>query len=392
MTSATGSQAYIAMIKQDPATPRTIPTTPVMQKVNFVSDDLGTGITTKVSDHIRDDRMTADITTTGYEVAGGYGFEFQYQNTLLDELLAAFLWTDDSLGTPVAEDITGGSFTVVGAVLDLTAAAEKPLVVDGQKLKISGTANNGENDGVYTLTQTVADVYTVTPAPQADETFALTVFATGSMIRNGKFYQPFFIERGHSDVVQFFKFLGMSCNVLALEFADQADVTGSYQFIGLVSQVDNDIEAGATYTPVTTNPVFSTVTNLPQITIDGVVQDGCYVKEMTLEVNNNVTPKTGLGVLGACATNPHRLSVTGAITMHFEDSAMYQRLLTGTAFAISWVLQDVNGHGYAFTLPRVKLDTDTINVTGVDDDVMDEASYVAIADPVTNCMIQIDSF
>ena len=37
MTSATGSQAYLALIKQAPATPRVIPDTPVMQKVNFVS-------------------------------------------------------------------------------------------------------------------------------------------------------------------------------------------------------------------------------------------------------------------------------------------------------------------------------------------------------------------
>lgn len=392
MGSATGSKSYVALVKQAPATPRTIPTSPVMQKVNFLSDDMGADITTKVSDHIRDDRMTTDITTIGFNVMGGYNFEFQYENSLADELLAAFLWAE-AWSTPVAAaNIAGGTLTVVGAVLDLTAVAVKPTIISGQKLLIKGTTNAGANDGVYTLTKTVTNVYSVAPAPAANETFGAGVTGSGSMIRNGSFYQPFFIERGHTDVSEYFKFIGMACNMLDLNFADQSNVEGSYKFVGLTSQVDVAVESGATYTPVTTSQVFSTATNFPSISIDGVEQEGCFVKELTLSVDNKVTPKTGLGVLGACETKAHRLSVVGKITMYFEDSAMYDRLLNGTSFSLNWTVQGIDGHGYSFSLPRVKLDKDTINVTGVDDDVMDDASYVATADPVTNCMIQIDKF
>ena len=314
MPSATGSQSYVAIVKQVPATPKVIPASPVMQKVNFVSDDLGTTIDTKVSDHISDDRMTADITTTGYSVGGGYNFEFQFENSLLDELLLGFLWAQ-SWGA-------GGSLSQVAT--------------------------------------------------------------------NGVFYQPFFIERGHKDVTEYFKFLGMACNVMTLEMADQSDVTGSFQFIGLTSQVDQEVESGATYTSPTINPVFSTVTDMPSIKIDDVEQEGCFVKEMSVEINNNVTPKTGLGQLGACETNPHRLDITGAITMYFEDSAMYTRLLNGTAFSLSWTLTDGDANSYIFTLPRVKLDADTINVTGVDDEVMDDATFVALYDKTAGHMIQIE--
>lgn len=314
MASATGSQAYLAIIKQDPATPRVIPTTPVLQKVNFVSDDLGTEITTKTSDHIRDDRMTSDITTTGFNVMGGYDFEFQFENSLLDELLASFLWADGWE--------TGGTL----------------------------------------------DEY----------------------VKNGKFYQPYYIERGHTDVSEYFKFLGMAANVLTMSFADQSDVTGNYSFIGLTSQVDSIVETGATYTSAAVTPIFSTVTNIPEITIDGVAQTSCFIKEMDMEINNNVTPKTGLGVLGACETIPHRLSITGKITMFFEDSTMYDRLLAGTPFAVTWTLTDADANSYKFTLPRVKLDADTINVGGVDDEVMDDASYVALADETLGCMIMIE--
>ncbi len=391
-TSATGSQAYIAMVKQDPATPRTIPPTPVMQKVNFDDEDLGTSITTKVSNHIRDDRMTADITTVGFAVGGGYNFEWQYENSFLDELLLGFLWAKEWLGGNIDIDIANGSFTQSGSILNFTSSIDYPELELGQWVSITKTAG-GANDGIYQITEvTATNIYVVSPQPSNDETFPAGALANGSMARNGKFYQPFFIERGHLDVGEYFKFLGMACNVMSLVFSDQSDVTGSYQFVGLTSLVDQIVETGATYTPVTSNPVFSTVTNIKLITIDGVVQEGCFIKDMEVITDNKVKAKTGLGVLGACETPAHRLGVAGKLTMFFEDSAMYQRLLNGTPFSVSMGVMDAEGHGYIITIPRAKLDTDKINVTGVDDEVMDNASYVATADPVTGCMIQVDKF
>lgn len=389
MPSATGSQSYIALVKQDPATPRTIPENPVMQKVNFTADDLGTTIDTKVSDHIRDDRMTTDLSITGNLTEGGYVFEFQYENTKDDEMLAAALFAEQ-WSTPVAADIEAGTITLLGAELNLALATEKPTIIDGQRLRLSGTE---DNDGVYSLTVTAApNIYTMVPAPVADETLPAGAALNGSMIRNGKFYQPFFIERGHTDISEYFKFIGMSASELMLEFADQTDVTGGYKFMGLLTKVEEIVEPGATYVPVTNTPVYSTATNIPSVLIDGVVQEGCLVKELSLELTNNLAAKTGLGVLGACETKAHRLEITGSISMYFEDSVMYNRLLNGTPFSLSWVVEDADGQGYAFTLPRIKLDADTINVTGVDDEVMDDATYVATADPVTACMIQIDKY
>lgn len=313
MPTATGSQSYVAVLAQDPAAAGAIPATPVLQKVNFVSEDLSSNITTKTSDHIRNDRMTSDITTTGFTVGGGYAFEMQYENSLLDNMIAGFMWSEWAVG---------GSLT--------------------------------------------------------------------NIIKNGATYLPFYIERGHTDVEEYFKFVGMSCNVWEMTLDDQSDVLGTFQFVGLNAQVDQAIEAGATYTAPTQNEVYSTVTSIPEIAIDGTPQTSCIVKSLSMTVNNNVTPKTGLGVLGACETNPHRFSLTGSLTMYFEDSTMYNRFLEGTAFSISWTLADSLGQTYKFTLPRVKLDADTVNVEGVDADVMDNATYVATYDDTLGCMLQIE--
>lgn len=308
MTSATASRSYVAVIKQTPSTPRVIPTNPVMQKVNFTSDDLKLNVTTKESAHIRSDRSTTDLTRVGYAVDGGYNFEWQYENSLTDGLLLSFLWCQQ---------------------------------------------------------------YTVNVA------------------KNGSFYQPFFIERGHTDVAQYFRFIGMACNKMTLNFPDQGEVTGSYQFVGMESSINAAVVAGATYVEATTAPVFSTVYHISQIAIDGTPLSSCLVKDMTLEINNNVTPKTGLGVLGACETLPHKLSITGKITIYFTDAVMYTRFTAGTAFSLSVSLLNGTLDGYTILLPKVKINADTVPVTGADANVMENVTYTALYDAGEACVIKV---
>lgn len=318
MGSAVGSESYVAIIKADPANPRDIPATPAMSYVNFTDEDMGAQITTKVSDHIRPDRMTTDITRTGFTVGGGYNFEFTFENSPDDEMLVAMLWSDNGWEA-------GGSLDEV--------------------------------------------------------------------VKNGKTYQPFYIERGHPDAGatgEYFKFMGMCPNTMSLSLEDQSDVTGNFTCVGLNAIVEETQEVGATYADLTQNGVFSTVTDIAEIRIDGAIQDSCIVKNMTIELNNNVTPKTGLGVLGACETKAHRLLITGTLTMYFNDAEMYRRFTGGTEFSVQFTLVDGDANSYIVILPRVKLDADQVNTTGIDDDVMDDATYTALYDQATDSMIMIE--
>ena len=49
MSSATGAQSYIGVVKANPANPAAIPATPVLQKVNFKTSDLGAAIDAAVA-------------------------------------------------------------------------------------------------------------------------------------------------------------------------------------------------------------------------------------------------------------------------------------------------------------------------------------------------------
>jgi hypothetical protein len=394
MSSSVGSESYIAFVAQDPATPRTIPNSPTLQKVNFTEDSLETNVSTKMSEHIRDDRMIADVNRTGISIGGGYSFEFQFANSgITDPMILAALCCEEWSSihsVPGSVSIVGAVATASGSTLDLTTGAVVPdNIQDGQTIRLSGSSSN---DGFYTLIESeTQNIYITTPSLSSDETFGAGVTIDGEMARNGKHYQPFFIERGHTDIDEYFQFMGMALNIMTLEMTDQSDVMGSFDFVGIDSDIKQTAE-GSSYVDVPSTNVFSTSIDVAQFSINNTVQESCVVKEMDLQIDNKITPKTGLGVFGACETKAHTISISGNLSAYFESSAMYNRLLNGTAFSVSFVMMDSSGNGYRFTLPRLKLDTDKINVTGKDDDVMDETSYVATADPVTGCAIQVDRF
>jgi len=311
--SAVGGQAYLAIVKADPGNPKAIPSTPTMQKVNFTSEDLTVGIQTRESNHIRPDRATTDIAQIGIEIGGGYDFEFQYENSLDDELLLAAI---------AAEQWT------VGGDLD-------------------------------------------------------------DIAKNGAFFQPFIVEKGHTDIAQYFRYLGMVLNEFSLSFPDQDAVTGRYSFVGMGDEVGSAPIVGASYTEQASTQVFSTVTHITEIAIDGVPLTDCAVQSMDVTMNNNANPKTGLGTFGACGVNLRRFQVGGTITMYLEDAANYARLKNGTAFSIAKTLEDAAGNTYKLTYPRVKLSSWNAPIAD-ENEVFDNMAWSALYDETEECVVKLE--
>jgi hypothetical protein len=210
-----------------------------------------------------------------------------------------------------------------------------------------------------------------------------------SQLKDGSLYTPFFIERGHPDISEYFQFMGMSADVWEMSFKDQDIVEGSYAFVGLKTETIKTPTVGATYSDATDNPEFSTVTNVQNVKIDNVPVAECHVKEWTVTVKNNVTGKTGVGILGACSANAHKIDITGKLTAYFEDTDLYKKLLAGTTFSFSWELLDSLGNKYMFLIPRAVLDSDEIPIDGPDD-IFDNASFVALDDTAKGCAMLVE--
>jgi len=207
-------------------------------------------------------------------------------------------------------------------------------------------------------------------------------------ITDGKYYQPFYIEEGFTDVNKYFQYAGMAINVFNLEIADQDFIGARYDFVGL--DVDtSDAPVGSTYNPASENPIMTSASSVSDVKIDDVAISACQLKDLTLTIDNGFTPKTGVSVLGACSTNAHRLNLEGSMTMYFEDHVMFNRLLNSTPFDFKFTITDADGNYYEFHLPRVRVKEDDIPITGIDDDVMDNVSIQALHDETSGYTIKI---
>jgi len=307
MPTATGSDTYLAMIKQAPATPEIMPVTPLLQKIAYSSSDIGSQVVTTESANIKGNRRLADVTLTGFTVGGGIEAEMTYGASLDDELI-------------------------------LNAIACEAWVAN--------------------------------------------------VAVDGDFYQPLYMELSLT-TAQYLQYFGMVVDEWAMSYKDQALVTNTFSFVGLKETPAAVVSTGATYTDATDNPVFSTVSNVSNIEIDGVASGECDIKEWDINLTNNVTGKTGVGVLGACSTNAHSFRGTGSITMYFKDQTFKNKLKAGTPFSFGWTVTDANGNGYTFLLPKCKLNTDEIPISGTDDDIMDNAAFSILGDSVTDSAIKI---
>jgi hypothetical protein len=387
---AKANRTYVSLIPE--STWGVLPGTPELQKVNFTGESLGFEIQTKTPDTIRDDRMVSDVIMTSAGNTGGYEFEFQALASGADDpILVSALFSDVAWagvnGATNTMDIEGAAVTAAG-VLDCTARTPKPTLVPGQYFMVSGSA---QNDGVYQITAVTDEtngVYTVSPAPAADETFGAGVSISGEYIRNGITPRSFAIERGHADVDEFFLFLGMIVGELSLSIVSEEVVTGSVSFMGKDAEV-YDAPQGNTYLDQPVTQFMSAAFNVGEVKLDGSSIASCLLQSLTININNNIRGRSAVGQFGYCEIADGEFSVSGDINLTFLDASNWTKYKTNVPFSISFILYDNAGNAYIVDMPRCKFSADAVNATGKGEDVLDAAQYYALVDDSGTYAIQI---
>jgi len=389
---SSGAQSYIAIHPADPLAPNTVPDAAgTGERVNFTSDSFDAGVKTQKSKHVRPDRMLSGLTPVDKDLKGGFGNEFHFEADIGDKILAAAVWgawQDLVVGTPGDVDISGASITLATVTLDLTGAATIPdNIKAGVTVEVKGSASN---DGRYRLMPVdgAPNTYTMSPPPQADETLGAGVVLHGQWLKNSDVYSPFFIERGHVDVDQYFWYQGMGVDTWSLTVPESGMLTSKLSMVGFDTQI-KQAPRFDTYTPETENPAFAGVKN---IRINGIELPACQMQKFTIDVKNNLKGKKGAAVFGNCGTTAHQFEVGGKLTMYFADEVNYNRLINGTEFAYGFDVVDSLHNVYTFDMMRCKMGSDKINVTSVDADVFDNASFVSLADNATGSAIIISRF
>ena len=371
------------------------PTTPEMQKVNWVSETLNYDLQTATPDTVRDDRMVSDVLRLSGGNDGGWAFEMQALfSGPTDPILLGVLWAQAWSGVDSGAesmDIELGTIVLSTKLLDLTAAAQPGTLVVGQKFKITGSILG--NDGIYTVASIQSPgVYVLIETPASDETFSASSTVSGQMARNGLYRHSYSFERAHLDINQYFIFTGMTPNNFQLSFEAGDKVTGTIDFIGKDSLEPADTEYGDSYVDQPLTEFMTASFNARNVMIDGLPIDACLLMGLEMNISNNVEGKLAVGNFGYCNVSEGEFDNSGNISLYFNDDTMYNKFRNGTPFSLSFELYDSEGNSYVYSFPKLKLSDDTINATGKNTDVMDDAAYVSIVDPVTLCVIQIDRF
>lgn len=216
-----------------------------------------------------------------------------------------------------------------------------------------------------------------------------------STIKNGTDQISFAIQKHFQDMQTpvFQTFTGVRVGGLALDFKTGQILTGSFSLMGLGATTSTVQITGATVSssPGSAENVMNAVTDLIEIQENGVAST-MVIRSMSLNLNNNLRAQDAIGSLNHIGVALGKLEVTGNIEIYFTDLVAYNRFTSGTAFALSFKVNDATGDYYKFTLPAVKYETGQVVSGGQNQDLVLQATWRAIYDPVTACTIQIDKF
>lgn len=370
-----GRLAYIAE-----STFGTTPATPTMQVLRFTSSDFGAQKETVVSDEVRSDRMVSTIAETAATSTGNFGWELSLGGSF-DPLFEAALcgtFTTATNATNVA--VTAGN--------QFSLAAGFSNVVVGQWVFASGFTNSA-NNGWHRVTAATANAITVATTLTV-ETAAAPKTVRGRMVRNGTVRRSFTFEEAMLDINQFFQFRGQRLGTMSMDVQAGQIVTGSFGFQGTQTTVGGTT-ISSVLTPATTTQIVNATAN-----VGGIFEDTNYtalttaIQGFNLNLDNALRNQMAVGSKFPTGIGYGRQTVSGSLNAYFSSLALYNKFLNHTASALSFGFSDAAGNAMRVTLPRVFFNSSNPNISGIDQDVMEQIEWTAVQDPTTGCQIQID--
>lgn len=164
--------------------------------------------------------------------------------------------------------------------------------------------------------------------------------------------------------------VGAVANELTLNVAQAAIVTMDVGFVACESQHRSGLEgvkAGSRPALISTD-AFNTTDNFSRIKLSAIdptsatpVPLFAFCTDLTLTVNNNVSPNKAIGVLGAFDTTAGTFEVGGELTAYFADVAGPKAVRNNLDMTIDYILVKDNA-GMLFDLPLIALGNGSIAV------------------------------
>lgn len=168
-------------------------------------------------------------------------------------------------------------------------------------------------------------------------------------ISDGVTPKSFTVEQGSTDIAQYSLYTGVQVNNWSLEVPVDNLVTSTFSIMGKDLSISGTTIDGTVADPTIEEPFFHCNGTF---TVGGVAVGN--ISSLSLSVDNEGTTNFALGsCTGRDITNGFT-TVTGSMTVYFDDAYYFNEFINGAYSAVNFVLVDPSANQLDFTLPRVK--------------------------------------
>ncbi len=306
--------------------------------------------------------------------------------------------------------VSSPTFTLaINATVSAGVVTLKNLNKTGGTITVTSTAasagafagGSASATGVFTLLNLTNDVLTTVEPVTLDAnagTYPITI--RSSMLRNPSnpaqiIPQSFSIESGYEDVLQSFTQNGVRISAFSLDFNASTVLTCTFELMGRQTTANSGSlpMTQAPYTPkaTTATEVMNATTDVGSLLVDGLPLTTA-IKQIKMDGKAELRNQMAVGSKFPVGIVAGRFELTGTATAYFETLQMFNYFLNHSTVALAFSAADNLNNTYYWTIPAIKLTADPITTKGVNQDVMEDITWSAFRDPVTNCMMQIDRF
>ena len=253
--------------------------------------------------------------------------------------------------------------------------------------------------GLYTVVSVTADEVFTSPVPTVNlNAGSLPVTIRGSMLRNplatNIVPQSFSLEAGYQDAGKYVISDGQRVQDFSLNINAGQIVTGSLNYMGRATTVQTaDTLGNAPYVAqdVQGTEIMNATVDVGQLQQNGSTLSTA-IKEIKIDGKAQLRNQMAVGSKFPVGIGTGRFELSGSFNAYFQDFTQFNHFLNHDTVSLSFYLQDTKGLTYFWTIPALKLKADPIHSKGIDQDVMEEITWEALRDPVTQTEIQIDRF
>jgi hypothetical protein len=225
-----------------------------------------------------------------------------------------------------------------------------------------------------------------------DDLIAAALFSdwNANVVKNGVTRRSFSMEKALTDIDEYFIYRGMVVSEFTLNLATRAICTGSFNFMGGASVLQQTAFA-TTYTAAPTTDVMNCMTNVASIQegIPFTTLSGVFIQNLSFTVANNLRGVSAIGYSTAQDIAYGKCDITGNLSLYFTDDRLYDKFMANTATALFFKMQDVAGNYYLFEFPKVKFASESIPTPGQDQDVIENLTWRALYDSGIGAQVRI---